>query len=571
MRIPLVFSKIPGSWENPYLCPLFLAAFAVLLFFPGLGLRDFWAPVEPRYAEIARVMLAKGEWIVPTVNGELYTDKPILYFWLVLLGSKLVGSVNEWSVRLPSAVSAFGLVFTTYLLGRDLFNARVGLFAALVFATSARVLWEARWAHTDMTFTFFFTLSIYFLSKAIFQKRDRPWFLLACGMMGLATLTKGLIGFVLPGLVMLAFVALRWDWRAVLEWHLLPGIAIFLLVAAPWFVAVSLATGGEWIKDFIWVHHIQGYTAGAGHREPFSYYFLNFPLDFLPWTVFAVPAIFAYKSRRLFREPLLLFLFLWFIVIFLFFSLSDTKRGLYLLPIIPAAALFVACYFDDLIERRIPQGLLYRWLGFLFFTLLWVSSLSVPLVAGFLEKEAAWNSLPFALVMAVGGFITAGGIRRQLPSRVFFSTVCTTLGGMLCLSVWVLPWLDLYKSPRFFSLQVKNLIAPSEPLYIYADSMNDFNFYAEREVIPILSSKADIEQALSEGSPIYLVIRERDSKTVIGTQESEILAERQVGGKKWSLIRLSKDEAHKREQPAPQQLTLRDKVARVTSHAHRDY
>jgi hypothetical protein len=173
--------------------------------------------------------------------------------------------------------------------------------------------------------------------------------------------------------------------------------------------------------------------------------------------------------------------------------------------------------------------------------------------------------------MAAGGFITAGGIRRQLPSRVFFSTVCTTLGGMLCLSVWVLPWLDLYKSPRFFSLQVKKLVTPGDPLYIYADSMNDFNFYAEREVIPILSSKADIEQALSEGSPIYLVIRERDSKTVIGTQESEILAEGQVGGKKWSLFRLSKDEAHKREQPAPQQLTLKDKVATVTSHAHRDY
>jgi 4-amino-4-deoxy-L-arabinose transferase-like glycosyltransferase len=103
-----------------YLCLL-----AGLLFLPALGARDFWAPVEPRYAEIVRIMFLNNEWIVPTINGDLYTDKPILYFWLALLSSKLVGAVNEWTVRFPAALGALGVVLTTYALGKNFFSARI--------------------------------------------------------------------------------------------------------------------------------------------------------------------------------------------------------------------------------------------------------------------------------------------------------------------------------------------------------------------------------------------------------------------------------------------------------------
>jgi 4-amino-4-deoxy-L-arabinose transferase-like glycosyltransferase len=106
-----------------------LLALTLLLFLIGLGERDLWAPVEPRYAEIARMMFAKDEWIVPTVNGKLYTDKPILYFWLVLIASKLAGGVSEWTVRLPAALAGIGFVLATYFTGRDFFSARVGFIA----------------------------------------------------------------------------------------------------------------------------------------------------------------------------------------------------------------------------------------------------------------------------------------------------------------------------------------------------------------------------------------------------------------------------------------------------------
>ena len=123
---------------------LALLLLAVLIFFPALGSRDFWAPVEPRYGEIARIMFANREWIVPKVNGQLYTDKPILYFWCVLIFSKLLGGVSEWSVRLPAAFGALGTVLVTYSIGKEHLGRTTGFIAAAVLATSARVLWEGR-------------------------------------------------------------------------------------------------------------------------------------------------------------------------------------------------------------------------------------------------------------------------------------------------------------------------------------------------------------------------------------------------------------------------------------------
>jgi 4-amino-4-deoxy-L-arabinose transferase-like glycosyltransferase len=115
-------------------------------------------------------MFTKGEWIVPMVNGDLYTDKPILYFWLVLIASKVAGAVNEWTVRLPAACGGMGFVLTTYFFARDFFSPRIGLLAAVMLATSARVIWEARWAHIDALFCFFFLLSVYFAARALLPR-----------------------------------------------------------------------------------------------------------------------------------------------------------------------------------------------------------------------------------------------------------------------------------------------------------------------------------------------------------------------------------------------------------------
>jgi 4-amino-4-deoxy-L-arabinose transferase-like glycosyltransferase len=517
-----------------YLCLL-----AGLLFFPALGARDFWAPVEPRYAEIVRIMFLNNEWIIPTVNGELYTDKPILYFWLALFSSKLVGAVNEWTVRFPAALGALGVVLTTYALGKNFFSARIGFIAAAVLATSGRVVWEGRWAHVDMVFTFFFALSMHFAARVVLRHGTDNELFLSYALMALATLTKGLIGVVLPALILLTFVLVRRDWRILKEARLGWGILIFLVVVAPWFVVVTVATDGKWFTDFIYLHHIQRYTAGAGHRQPFYYYFKTLAVDFLPWTIFAIPALFTYKLRsKLFENPTALFFTLWFVVVFVFFTLSDTKRDLYLLPLFPPLALLVGNYIDDLAAGNLAQDRLYRGLSLIFFHALWLGCLALPVVARLIFKDAFWPSLPLAFTMACGGFAAAYFVSHRSPWKVFLATTLTMALAVLTASVWFLPFLERYKSPRPFAVEVKKRVPASAALYVYADAMHDYNFYTERAVISVVASQVELQRLLLQEEPAYMIIKGRDLDRAKLIKRERIVFRAGAHGRTWSLIAL---------------------------------
>lgn len=520
-------------------CVWMLIILSLLLFFPFLGARDLWAPVEPRYAEIVRVMFAKGEWIVPTVNGELYTDKPILYFWLALIASKIAGGVNEWTVRLPAALAGIGFVLATYLIGRDFFGTRVGLIAAAVLATSMRVIWEARWAHIDMLFGFFFVLTVYFGARSVLGNGQKHEILWAYLFMGLAVLSKGLIGIVLPALLLAAYATVRRDWRMLLDARLPLGIAIFLLIAAPWFYLVNNATDGRWLADFIYVHHIQRYTEWAGHQHPFYYYFTTLPVDFLPWTVFAVPAVMAYfPCRELKQRPIVLFFSLWFAVVFMFFSISDSKRDLYLLPLLPTLALLVGNYIEDLTVKQLPESGLYRWLSQLFFGAVTITGLALPLVAWIMQRQAFWISLPAAIVFASGGICTLVFIRKGQPLKVV--TLVTTFMSLagVSLSIWVLPYINQFNSRRAFSKRIKELVPATAPLYIYADRMDDFNFYTEREIIPVLSSPAEVENAHRQLGSSYMLIKEKDLRKLSTVDPGGVLITGSISSTSWNLVAL---------------------------------
>jgi len=526
--------------SNEKFYPFFLVLLGAVLYLTALGSRDFWAPVEPRYAEIARVMFIKGEWIVPTVNGDLYTDKPILFFWLVLIFSKLAGSVNEWTVRLPAAMGALGVVLATYKLGKDFYGPRIGFMAAVVLATSVRVILEARWAHVDMLLAFLFLLSMLFAARAILVKENRNEMIAAYVFMALATLTKGLIGVVLPALILLTFVVVRRDWRLLAEARLPLGIPLFLLVAAPWFYLVDQATGGKWLGDFIYLHHVRRFTDPLGHREPFYYYFTTLPVDLLPWTIFALPALFAYKpSKKLFAEPASLLFTLWFFVVFVFFSFSDSKRDLYLLPLLPVAALFVAVYFEDLVGGKLSLGWLQSSLALAFYGLLALGCLALPAATWLLRRDAFGISIPVALAIGAGTLIAFYFLWRREPWRLILATALMMAVGVTVASAWVLPYLDQFKSPRLLALAVNAKVPRDVPLYIYADTMNDYNFYTGRDIIPVVSERAGKRAQALPACLGFLLIRDRDLQRLHPLPDDKVLLSQSVGGKTWNLVSLA--------------------------------
>ena len=279
-----------------------------------------------------------------------------------------------------------------------------GFIAAAILATTMRVVWEARWAHVDMVFCAFFVFAVYFGARSLFHKGQPHEILFTYLFIALATLTKGLIGVVLPGLLFLAVMLVRREWRLIFVLKLHLGLPLFFLIAAPWFYLVTRATDGKWLADFIYIHHIQRYTAGAGHRQPFYYYLTTLPADFLPWTIFLIPALFAFRPyRRRWADPVVQFFVLWFFSVFLFFTFSDTKRDLYLLPLMPTLALFVGSYFDDLATGKIALSAAYQGLTIAFFGLVVIAGFAVPCAAWFVRRDAFAAVLPTSLVLLLGG------------------------------------------------------------------------------------------------------------------------------------------------------------------------
>jgi len=518
-----------------------LAALTAVAYFSSLGGRDFWAPVEPRYGEIVRLMYAKGEWIVPTVNGGLYTDKPILFFWLALIASKLFGGVSEWTVRLPAALGGIGFVLSTYYFGRDFFSARVGLIAAAILATTMRVIWEARWAHVDMVFCCCFMLSVYFAARTFLGKDRGYGILCAYGFMGLAVLTKGLIGAVLPGLVFGVFMLARSDWSMIGAAKLHLGIPLFLLLAAPWFYLVQQATDGRWLREFIYIHHLQRYSAGVGHRQPVYYYLTTLPADFLPWTIFAIPALIArWPFRQVLKDVSAQLCLCWFGAIFLFFTISDTKRDLYLLPLLPTVAIFVACYLAPLSPRRDGNSGDARWLTAGFFGLLALAALLLPAVAWWLRPDALLPLLPASLVLTIGGALAAVFLLRREVAQAAVTVVAMMTLSIVTVAIWLFPHLEQFKSPRLFALEINRLVPLTEPLSIYADSMHDFNYYTGREAIPVLASPAAVEGLLAKAQTGFLLVRERDLGRLPMLPREWVIASDRKGRMPWHLVQLNR-------------------------------
>ena len=520
--------------------PLFVCLLAIVLFFPGLGARDFWAPAEPIHAEVVRVMYERGEWVVPTVNGHLYGDKPVLYFWLALLFSNITGGVSEWAVRLPAALGGLGLALTTFLLGRALFGPETGLIAAIILATTSRVLWDSGFARLDTVLAFFLLLGFYFWLEAFLGRRPGRYYLYAYLSFGLATLTKGLIGFVLPGLSLFSLIVVTGRWREIKEMRLGSGFVLFGLVLAPWLFLLHLRGQSGWLVEFIGVHHVQNYLLKPlGHVRPFYYYFLMLPLDFLPWTIFLPGAVlYFYPWRERLRDPAVQPLACWFAAVFLFFTISKSKIAYYLLPLLPAPSILAAIYIQRLGGHGADRGWHWLWtkgLAFVLATLMLVGGIALPIAARLVEPSLTLRSLPLGFIFVAGAAGLLVTLRRSDIPAFFWLLSATLAISFSLISLFFYPSLNRYKSPRPLGEFIFQNVSPQEPVYVFKSTMKDFNYYAKRDVIPAISTWEEARK-LKAG---FILIREGDLKKINAAQGGRIVAQSGSEGRRWYLISLA--------------------------------
>jgi len=315
---------------------------AALIWFAPLGCRDLVHPDEGRYSEISREMLATGDWVTPRLDGLKYFEKPPLQYWATAASFAVLG-VNEFAARLFTALCGFFSVVAVWFTARKLWGWQAGAYTAIVAASMTWLMAVAHVVTLDMGVSFFLTLAL--CGFLIAQNGgDRKWMWLVWAAMAGATLTKGLIGGVIPGAVLVLYSAIckQWSLWKRMEW--LVGVPIFLLLAAPWFVIVS-ARNPEFAHFFFIHEHFERYLTTEHHREGAPWYFVPILVGgLLPWTTLAPQFFrFAWRTEGAARLPNRLIV-IWCAFVFAFFSLSGSKLPGYILPMFPAMGLLLGQY-----------------------------------------------------------------------------------------------------------------------------------------------------------------------------------------------------------------------------------
>lgn len=331
---------------------------ALLVWFGNLEYRHLVKTDEGRYAEISREMVQSGDWLTPRLNGLKYFEKPPLQYWTTAAAYTVFGE-HQWTSRLWPALTGLGAILLVFYTGRRLFGADAGLYSALALGSGLAYVLVSHINTLDMGLTFFMTLGLCSLLQAqhpaTTARRSRVWMHIAWAALAGAVLSKGLIGVVLPGAVVVAYKLLNRDWSLLKRLHAVSGSVLFLLITAPWFIAVSLANP-EFFQFFFIHEHFDRFLTTVHRREHPAWYFVPLLLfGTLPWTIPMLDALaraWKHGAAPQTFSPLR-FLMVWAVFIFLFFSASHSKLPSYIAPILPALALLTGERLSRLSARTL--------------------------------------------------------------------------------------------------------------------------------------------------------------------------------------------------------------------------
>lgn len=407
-------------------------AIAVAVLAAGIGLRDPWPADEPRFVLVAKQMWESGEWLFPHRGGELYPDKPPLYFWL-LGGAYALVRDWTWAFLLPSLLAALATLALTYDLGRRLWSHRAGLWAAIAVLAAAQFLYQAKRAQIDPVVTCFITLGVYGIARHTLLGPHWRWYWLGCFAAGLGVISKG-VGF-LALLALVPYALLRWRrWPGLtppgpghaLHWW--GGALAFLGAIALWFVpmVVVALTGGDpeqraYLDELLFRQTATRYTSAWHHHQPPWYYLgviAGFWLPFalaLPWLLPRWRAALRARDARVWL-PLG-----WALLVLLFFSASTGKRDMYILPMLPMVAVAAAPYLEDIVASARFRLLLQALVAVLAIVLLAGGAMALSGEPRFELKLEAERGLPpradrlWWLLGAIGSamLVAQSWLRRQ--------------------------------------------------------------------------------------------------------------------------------------------------------------
>ena len=467
--------------ERAQLALLFV--FALLLLGLGIGLRDPWPSDEPRFALVARDMLANGQWLFPHRGVELYSDKPPVFMWLEACAYFLTGGWRGWFL-LPSLLAGLGTIALVYDFVRRQWSHRAGLLAAAAVLVSFDFTYQMRAAQIDGVETFWIALAMYGLLRHLLLGPAWRWYAIGFIAAGLGVITKG-VG-VVALLVFVPFWFVRWrGWNNVLpaqnrdaRWWL----ALLLLVpvfgwALPMlWSALHLHAGdaayARYAHDILLGQTVSRYAEPAHHIHPWWFYLPVIAFEWLPLSLAIAWAIPGWSRALRARDARSVLPLAWVVLVVLFFSLSGGKRDVYILPALPITAIALAPLLPDIIRARS-----FRWA-------LWLSTLLLALVllvaglgmhSGHLHKlvtlaTSVLDGAPQPLIAMIIGIGGAGAVIALL-ARPRHAPWGWAAFALITWGIWGLvayPLLNGYSSSRAVMARAASLVPAGDPIALVA-------------------------------------------------------------------------------------------------------
>lgn len=505
--------------ERPVLFVTIIALLCGYLFFFRLGGMALTDPDETFYAQTAREMLDRGEWITPYLYGRPQFEKPILFYWLVGTSYRIFG-VNEFASRLPSAVFALLGVVCMYLLGRLLYNDRVGAFAALMLASNVEYVVLSRACVTDMAlFTFMLAGVLFFFYG--YLKEKSHFYILSAAAFAFATLTKGPVFLVLPLVVIILYAIIARDFKFLKKIPLVRCVLVFLAIAAPWYLLMYKLHGKSFTDVFFGFHNITRFMESE-HKIGSQVYY-NIPIimgGYFPWSVFLPFGLWHIFKKNLHPTPYTLkdrnvsiFILVWLAAIFIFFTASSTKLPTYIFPAFISLALITAVLWDDFLKKDASKVTINGFVISYYFlpAIMVAGSIGALIYINFDYPAILSGVFVSCLFLIFGILLSLTAFMRKKFILTLVLIIYSLAIFLLPFSRLVLPTLERLETSKEISLKLLSMMKPGDRLGSESNHLAGLAFYTGR--IPTDVDKyPDLVQFLNSDGRAWCVQKYKNNR-----------------------------------------------------------
>ena len=485
-----------------------LVLFTIMFGIGGVPLLD---PDEPVYAETAREMIETGDFLSPRIFGHYWYDKTPMYYWLVAFSQMLFG-YTEFAARFPASLMACGTVMMLYVSVTRTFNEKAGFWSAIILTTCVQFFYMGKAAVTDTTLLFFMTGAVLAFSH------KRYWLMYAC--MALATVTKGPIGIVFPGTIIFLYLLITGQLREILRMHVVRGLLLYFLIASPWYYAMYTVHGMDFINTFLGFHNVTRFTTPEhANRVTFWYYFPVVILGMFPWTGMQVQAVRASISESRIDDMRQLLLFhVWWVFVFIFFTICQTKLVSYILPMFPPLAVIIGWNISRMIAKMRHNTTFYSWMGgsgfmFLLLGIGWmVGSQYLP--------EAAFSLIMLGIMTLILGAAVCFTLwyYRDIQMAAWLHALIGVV--TMCVAfAFVLPVIADRFSVKTMSSVYEEQCDKDVPIYVDKFLRPGFMYYSRTAGVEMIPQTGALPEALRNGQHKYILVRGLEYRRVQKTKQ----------------------------------------------------